>query len=305
MKRLDEIILKMDIHIDAAATEAATIPTLGHCDICDGLGVVRYNVPVGHEHFGRLMPCPASDCPASRLLKRSHSERLLRRSNWSDAYRRFTFEGFQDYLSSRSERDGVDYWGGKLGAFIVARRFAEDPWTPFSLVEAAAWYSGELRPPAGWSNIQRMGVTLTGDVGMGKTSLAAAVFNRLVERGERPFFLRVANIINMIQSSYGAQRDEYGERTEDVLAALYNADILIVDEFNIKNYKPDRLEKLEDIIRERYKRGLPFFITTNYSPEVFTKNWDVQISDIVKTGHWVPCAGAKLRETSDEAVPAW
>ena len=70
-------------------------------------------------------------------------------------------------------------------------------------------------------------------------------------------------------------------------------------------YKRQRLEKIEQIIRERDRRGLPTLYTTNHNIEEVYAKWGKRTGDIVAKAHWVAVGGVKLRLTTRKAADAW
>lgn len=60
------------------------------CVVCNGAGFLRYDVPVGHPLFGKIVPC---ECRADEI-QRKHAERLVALSGLRPAMRRMTFDAY-------------------------------------------------------------------------------------------------------------------------------------------------------------------------------------------------------------------
>lgn len=269
------------------------------CAVCNGTGLINYNVRWDDPRFGKLYPCPAN-CETVIAQRRAMTERLMAQSAWAEGYDLLTFGSFQALVAQYDNG-----WAGKRGGYAVATAFAESGGQEFSLNDAARriwnmpWRTkGDGVDPTRLSN----SVVLTGDVGTGKTGLAVAVVNALREQGHPVLFMRTLSIVARIQDTYG---DAATHSTDDVLREFSTVSYLIIDEFTAENLTNDRLEKIEQIIRERDRRGLPTLYTTNHSIEEVYAKWGKRTGDIVAEAHWVAVGGVKLRQTTRKAAEAW
>lgn len=260
------------------------------CEVCGGLGLVRYSVPVGDPRFGKLYPCPAN-CDALAEQRRQRQDRLIRVSHWSEVYDGWNFDNYIDYV------DGLGAAPGKFGAYAAALMFAVRAGEPYTLRESLQ----SLEMPGYEDQIEsRSNLVLTGGNGVGKTALLVCACNYLRQNGKYPVFMRLQELMNAIQATYGKDNEE---TTEEVIAVFRTAPILLIDDFNLENYSPDKREKMEDIIRYRDSRGLPFMATTNLTLDEFYKRWGSRIADIVAKAHWVEQGGHKIRSVSNRAAP--
>lgn len=271
-----------------APTPAVTMPT---CSECGDTGYIRYDVPYGDERFGHMYRCANPNCPTTQRMFAEQSQRVANLSTWEEVYGGWTFESYKQLI----HEVGQDKWEGKRGALAAAYAFAVAQGVAFTLNQAAqvAWkqdWKGKVSQRASQS------VILTGDVGLGKTGLAVAAVNELRSQSQSVIFIRVQELIRRLQETYN--RDWQGE-TADTRSRFYaSVPYLIIDEFGMKNFSTDRLELIENIIRERDRRGLPFMATTNLSKDEFYAGWQPQIADIVAKAHWVQIGGVKLRQTA-------
>lgn len=122
---------------------------------------------------------------------------------------------------------------GVKEAFRVAKAYAEDP--------------------QGW-------LVLVGPVGCGKTHLAVAIANRLIELGGRPLFVNVPELLDHLRSTFAPNSTTtYDERFEEVR----NAELLILDDLGTESSSEWAREKIYQIFNRRYNTGAPTVVTMN------------------------------------------
>ena len=102
---------------------------------------------------------------------------------------------------------------------------------------------------------------LQGHYGCGKTHLAAAVANFVVDIGIPTLFLTVPDLLDSLRFSYNNPKSSFEERFEDIR----RCPLLIMDDFGTENATPWAQEKLFQILNYRYINNLPLLITTNLS----------------------------------------
>lgn len=192
--------------------------------ICGGLGVISYDVPLGHPYFGRLFRCPNN--PVEMDTERR--ERLRALSNLG-AFADKTLDNFVIDENVLKPEHTVS-----LGhALRVTRRFAENP--------------------DGW-------LVLSGPYGCGKTHLAAAVGNARIERGEQVLFITAPDLLDHLRSTFGPHSEvAYDEMFE----RIRNAQLLILDDLGAENPSQWAQEKLFQLLNHRYSYHLPTVVTTN------------------------------------------
>ena len=109
--------------------------------------------------------------------------------------------------------------------------------------------------PDGWLIFQ-------GVNGCGKTHLAAAIANYLLEKGKEVSFVVVPDLLDHLRSSFSPDSkisyDESLEKTK-------KSPVLILDDFGEQSATPWAQEKLYQLINYRYNARLPTVITTSYS----------------------------------------
>lgn len=293
--QLNDILSKMiaemgQDYVDTPLSELA-VPA---CPECEDKGYVSYDVPVGDVRFGKLFRCSNPNCPTVLRQFSERTQKLVTFSDWQKFYSDWTFDSFKKLVGKE--------WEGKRGAYALARSFAIANGVAFTLDEAAQAIWQTNWPSKDKDTRKSMSVMLTGDVGLGKTSLAVAATNELLARSESVIFMRVRELIRRLQETY--QRDWEGETTGNRIKFYASVPYLVLDEFGIKNYTDDRLELIESVIRDRDRQNLPFLATTNLSIDEFKAQWSPQVADIVQKAHWIEVSGVKLRETRQK-VEAW
>ncbi len=105
------------------------------------------------------------------------------------------------------------------------------------------------------------GLLLMGKVGCGKTHLAAATANRVLDQGGEALFLVVPEFLDQLRFSY--RRENEGQDEAEIISRTYNVPLLIFDDLGAHNYSEWVCNKLFTIINHRYNRNLPCVITTN------------------------------------------
>ncbi len=112
------------------------------------------------------------------------------------------------------------------------------------------------------NGIEKKGLILTGNNGVGKTHLACSIANKLIENGVPVIYGTLINLLAELRNSY----DTDNNISEMEIIKLYkNADLLIIDDLGKEKPSEWGLEKLFTIVNSRYENNLPVIITTNYN----------------------------------------
>lgn len=110
--------------------------------------------------------------------------------------------------------------------------------------------------------IEKKGLILVGNNGVGKTHLACSIANKLIENGIPVIYGTLINLLAELRNSYDTDNDI----SEMEIIKLYeNVDLLIIDDLGKEKPSEWGLEKLFTIINSRYENNLPVIITTNYN----------------------------------------
>ena len=108
-----------------------------------------------------------------------------------------------------------------------------------------------------------VGLLFYGDVGSGKTYLACAIANELIEREQvRVKILNLSQVINQIQKS------AFKVDSNEIIDNLSNIPLLILDDLGIERDTSYAREQVYNIINSRYLKGRPTIFTTNLSLEI-------------------------------------
>lgn len=108
------------------------------------------------------------------------------------------------------------------------------------------------------------GLFLCGNVGTGKTHLAAAVVRYIAERGiYSTMFTSSMDLLDALKESYdGGSR---GPSETDILKQCKQAALLVIDDLGKEYGTAWAMTRLSDIIHARYADGLPMIVTSNYA----------------------------------------
>ena len=197
-----------------------------NCPLCGGLGYLRRDLPLGHPEFGKAQIC---DCRRQSVTEQVRS-RLFSISRL-DELKDLTFETFKPR--------------GRKGLGEMQVQSLE--WA----YNHSQQYATSLK---GW-------LLLIGGYGSGKTHLAAAIANFVVQMGVPTLFLTVPDLLDTLRFAY----DSVDTTFEDRFEQIRNAGLLVLDDFGTQNATGWAQEKLFQIVNYRYINKLPLVITTNLS----------------------------------------
>ncbi|HGD2850010.1 TPA: ATP-binding protein [Streptococcus agalactiae] len=108
-----------------------------------------------------------------------------------------------------------------------------------------------------------VGLLFYGDVGSGKTYLACAIANELIEREQvKVKIMNLSQVINQIQKS------AFKLDSNEIIDNLSNIPLLILDDLGIERDTSYAREQVYNIINSRYLKGRPTIFTTNLSLEI-------------------------------------
>lgn len=204
------------------AGDEAAPPDTPACPRCGGTGYLRYDVPYGDPRFGQLQPC---GCRTREIAAgRAARFRELSRLGPLEAKRFHTF--LPEKGVNAFSRDAL------ATALRIAHEYAE--------------------APAGW-------LVLTGPSAGGKTHLAAAIANELLDRAEGALWVFVPDFLDHLRTTFNPQSEV---TYDDLFTAVRDAPVLILDDLGAHSSSPWAEEKLYQILAHRYNARLPTVITT-------------------------------------------
>lgn len=144
----------------------------------------------------------------------------------------------------------------RLKAAGIQERHLQD-WTFASATDTPSVQMAK-RYTENWKKVkaENLGLLLWGDVGTGKSFLAACIANALLEKGVPVLMTNFSKILNQMGAMYSDERYRY-------IASFNRFSLLIIDDLGIERNTEYALEQVYAVVDERYKAGFPLIITTN------------------------------------------
>lgn len=112
------------------------------------------------------------------------------------------------------------------------------------------------------------GLLLCGDVGSGKTYIAAAIANALIDKGHPCLVTNFPRLINTLGGMF--------EGKQEFIDGLNNFDLLVIDDLAAERNTEYMNETVQNIIDARYRAGLPLIVTTNLSVRELNNPSDIR-----------------------------
>lgn len=116
------------------------------------------------------------------------------------------------------------------------------------------------------------GLLLYGNVGTGKSHIAACIANALIDEGYQVLMTNFATMINHLQSSF--------EGRQEYIDSLRKFHLLIIDDLGIERNTEYMTEHVFNIVDSRYSSGLPMVFTTNLTKEQLVNPTSIERSRI-------------------------
>lgn len=113
---------------------------------------------------------------------------------------------------------------------------------------------------ANWEEMkaQNIGILFYGDVGTGKSFLACAIANALLERLVSVSVTNFPRILNSLQGSFDDERQKRIDR-------LQHYSLLVIDDLGVERDTSYSVEQVYNVVDTRARSGKPVIITTNLS----------------------------------------
>ena len=99
---------------------------------------------------------------------------------------------------------------------------------------------------------------LAGPSGSGKTALAAAIANRVIERGMAVLFMVIPDLLDYLRHSYGNSTEE---SYDYIHQQVRDAPLLVLDGLGLQAATVWAQEKLFQVLNHRYNVGIPTVLT--------------------------------------------
>lgn len=258
------------------------------CQVCGGVGLVGTGAKYGQPGFGQLVPCPAN-CATVQATYEKRGGRIRKYARIPIEYKDCSFEKFDAYAS--------DVRDGKMAGRWGAHYFVEGAEDGFYVDRRDIAFQFQLDKPSD----RRNWLVFYGETGRGKTGMAAAIANALMEQGYAPMYIRLQDFFMAVQKRY-TKRDQYNDdfgddaSSDDVIDEVCSAAILIIDEADVSDLRDNKEALFEKLIRHRHGYRLPTILTTNLDKDSFERRWDKKIASIVRgNAHWLPMRGVAIR----------
>lgn len=109
-----------------------------------------------------------------------------------------------------------------------------------------------------WATMKEncIGLLLWGNVGTGKTFIAACIANALIEKGVSVLMTNFSNILNQLSAMFNEDRNKFIE-------SFNRYSLLIIDDLGIERNSEFALEQVFNVIDSRYRSKKPLIVTTN------------------------------------------
>ena len=101
-----------------------------------------------------------------------------------------------------------------------------------------------------------IGLLLWGNVGTGKTFIAACIANALIERGVSVLMTNFSKILNSLSGMFDVDRNKF-------IDSFNRYSLLIIDDLGIERNSEFALEQVFNVIDSRYRSKKPLIVTTN------------------------------------------
>jgi DNA replication protein DnaC len=139
------------------------------------------------------------------------------------------------------------------------------------------------------------GLLISGPVGVGKTHLAVAILNELVDtKGATALFCDFSDLLDRIQASFGKGSEE---SQDDIVAPYRDAELLVLDELGARRPSDWVREVLYGLLNTRYNRGRITILTTNFADEPDARggeSLEVRVGAPVRSRLWEMCQAVAI-----------
>ena len=104
--------------------------------------------------------------------------------------------------------------------------------------------------------VSAAGLLFWGNVGTGKTYIAACIANALIDRGVQVMMTNFSRVLSDLPGMFSGDRNRY-------IDSFNQYPLLIIDDLGVERGSEFALEQVFNIIDSRYRAKLPLIVTTN------------------------------------------
>jgi len=132
----------------------------------------------------------------------------------------------------------------------------------------------------GWSENPKGWIVLEGPYGCGKTHLAYACANKMLERGIGAHIASMPDLLKTLKDGIGDEKNDLNSR----LDLMSQCSVLVIDDLGTENPTAWARESVFLIFNTRYRNRLPMLITTNEPIEDKQSKIDPRIKSRMSEG---------------------
>lgn len=259
-----------------------------HCKFCDkALEMIGFYIPNSFlSHWITKGEYERCDCTKAKEYWRLKDEEEKKKK-----------------LKETKEREEYEYQE-RLKTLIknsnLGERFRRRTFETFKVNENNKYYYETcLRYAQKFNEIKEdgTGIILSGNCGVGKTHLAAAIAHELMKKGYQPIFGTLINLLGRVKSTYNTKVSK--ETDEEIINSYINCSLLIIDDLGKEKPSEWTLEKLYQVLNARYEDNKPVIITTNYSMdkliERLTVNSNNETAEATVSRIYEMCQGINMQ----------
>lgn len=117
-------------------------------------------------------------------------------------------------------------------------------------------------------------------MGRGKTHLAAAIANLVLEKGGTVIYRRAVDLFELIRQY---RYEENRQKLDEMMEQLRSCDLLVIDDLGAERTTEFVVEQLVVLLEDRNYRNKPWVITSNLNLNEITSTYN----DRPQTGFWI------------------
>ena len=142
----------------------------------------------------------------------------------------------------------------------ISKRFATRTFENFDVSENEKAYKAcKMYVDAEIYNTEKNGLIICGSYGTGKTHLAAAIANSLMDEGVSVLFNTYGGHLEHLKAEYNS------DKPKDYLGLMCDVELLVLDDVGKEKQSEWSESVMFEVINSRYEKMKPIIVTSNYS----------------------------------------